>query len=50
MGGPVDKEEKGYESIGCYSDIVTSNFDLSHEIAVSQEWEGRLAWNERDVT
>ena len=61
MGGPVDMERKGSESIGCYTCIVTSNFDLNHdlalgfswwniEIAVSQEWEGRLTWNDRDVS
>ena len=61
MGGPVDMERKGCESIGCYTYIVTSNFDLSHdlylgfswkniEIAVSQEWEGRLTWKEMDVS
>ena len=36
MGGPIDMEQKGCES----------NFENS----VSQEWEGRLTWNERDVS
>ena len=46
-------EQKGCESIGHY---VTFSYDLdlglprsSCEIAVSQEWEGRLAWKERGV-
>ena len=54
-------EPKGYESIGCYTHIVTLNFDLTHdldlrfsrsifEIAVSQEWEGRSTWNGQDLS
>ena len=61
MGGPIDMERKGWESIECWTHVVTFNFDLNHdldlgfsrqniEIAVSQEWEGRLTWNERDVS
>ena len=60
MGWPIDKERKGCESIECWTHIVTLNFDLTHdldlgfarpicEIAVSQDWEARLTWNERDV-
>ena len=60
MGWPIDKERKGCESIEYWTHIVTSNFDLTHdldlgfarpncEIAVSQDWEARLTWNERDV-
>ena len=56
MGGPIDMERKGCESIGCYH-IVTLNCDLTIDLdpwfsrsnfenAVSQEWEGRLTWNE----
>ena len=62
MGGPIDKERKGYESIGCYTPFVTFNFDLNHDLdlgfsrsnfekkVISQEWDGRLTWNERDVS
>ena len=56
MGGPIDMEWKGCESIGCYTHFVTSNFDLNHDLdlgfsrsnfekIVSQEWDGRLTWN-----
>ena len=57
MGGPIDMERKGYESIGCYTYFVTLNYDLdlgfsrsNFENAVSQEWEGQLTWNQRDVS
>ena len=57
MGGPIDMERKGYESIGCYTYFVTlsSHIDLrfsrsNFENAVSQEWEGQLTWNQRDVS
>ena len=49
-------ERKGYESIGWYTFFVTLSYDLDLEfsmsnfkIAVSQEWEGRLTWNEKDM-
>ena len=55
MGGTVDNEQKGYQSIGCYAYFVTLSFDLdlrfsrsNFENAASQEWEGRLAWNQKD--
>ena len=59
MGGPIDMEPKGYESIGCETHIVILNFDLTHdfdfwfsrsifEIAVSQECESWSRWNEMD--
>ena len=59
MGGPIDKEPKGCESTECWTH-VTLNFDLTHDldlefsmsnfkIAVSQEWEGRLTWHEKDM-
>ena len=38
MGGPVDMERKGCESIGCYTYIVTSNFDLSHDLDLELSW------------
>ena len=57
MGGPINTEQKGYESIGCYAYIVTLSYELdlgfsrsNFENAVSKEWEGRLTWNERDVS
>ena len=57
----MDGQQKGCQSIGCYTHLTTFNFGLSHdldlgssmlniEIAVSQEWESRLTWNERDVS
>ena len=60
MGGPIDMERKGCESIGCYIHFVTFNFDLTHDLdlgfsrsnferVLSYEWDGRLTWNERDV-
>ena len=56
MGGPIDLERKGGESIGCYNYFVTLSYDLdlwfsssNFENAVSQEWEGQLTWNQRDV-
>ena len=61
MGWPIDMEQKGRESIGCYIYFVTFNVHLTHDLdlgfsrsnfenAVSQEWEGRLTWNERDLS
>ena len=60
MGGPIDMERKGCESIGCYTHIVTLNCDLTHDLdpwfsrsnfenVVTQQWDARLTWNERDV-
>ena len=55
MGGPIDMEQKGYESIRCYTYFVTLTYDLylgfsrsNFENAISQEWEDRLTWNQRD--
>ena len=61
MGWPIDMEWKGCESIGCYTHFVTLNAHFTHDLdlrfsrsnfenAVSQEWEGRLTWNERDLS
>ena len=57
MGGPIDMERKGYESIGCYTYFVTLSYDLylgfsrsNFENAESQEWEGQLTWNQMDVS
>ena len=57
MGGPINAEQKGYESIGCYAYFVILSYGLdlgfsrsNFENAISQEWEGRLTWNERDVS
>ena len=60
MGCPIHMERKGCESTECWTHVVPFNFDLTHdldlefsmsnfEIAVSQEWEGRLTWNEKDM-
>ena len=53
----INTERRGYESIGCYAYFVTVSYDLdlgflrsNFENAISQEWEGRLTWNERDVS
>ena len=45
MGGSIDMEQKGCESIGCWTHYVT----LSYEITISQVWEGWLTWNKKDV-
>ena len=57
MGGPIDMEQKGYESIGCYTYSVILSYDLHLEFSrsnfendISQEWEDRLAWNQKDVS
>ena len=57
MGGQIDMEQKGYESIGYYSYFVTLSYDLgfgflrsNFENAVSQEWEGQLTWNQWEVS
>ena len=61
MEGAIDMERKGCESIGCYTHLVTFNVPLTHDLdlgfsmsnfekVVSQEWDGRLTWNERDVS
>ena len=60
MGWPIDMEGKGCESIGCCIYFVTFNVHLTHDLdlgfsrsnfenAVSQDWNGRLTWNESDV-
>ena len=60
MGWLIDMERKGCESIGCCIHFVTFIVHLTHyldlgfsrsnfENAVSQEWKGRLTWNESDV-
>ena len=60
IGCPIDMEWKGYELTECWTHVVSLNFDLTHgldlefsrsnfEIAVSQECEGRLTWNEKDI-
>ena len=32
MGGPIDMEWKGCESIGCYTHFVTFDLDLNHDL------------------
>ena len=59
MGWPIDMESKGCE-LECWTHVVTFNVHLFRELdlgfsrsnlekAISQEWDGRLTWNERDV-
>ena len=57
MWGSIDMERKGSESIGFWTHYVTLTYDLdlgvsrsNFEKAVSQEWQGRLTWNKRDVS
>ena len=62
MGWPIDMEWKGCESIAeCWTHVVTFNVYLTHDLdlrfsrsnfekAVFQEWDGRLTWNERNVS
>ena len=61
MGCPIDMEWKGCESTECWTHVMTFNSDPTHdldlefstsnfEIAVSQEWQGRSTWNERDMS
>ena len=62
MGWPIDMERKGWcESIECWTHVVTFNVHLFHDLdlgfsrsnfekVVSQQWDGRLTWNERDVS
>ena len=58
---PPPPPRKGCELIGCYTHFVTFNVQLTHDLdlgfsrsnfenAVSQEWEGKLTWNERDLS
>ena len=56
MGAQIDMEWKD-ELIMCYTYFVTLSYDLDLEFSrsnfentVSQEWEGRLTWNKRDVS
>ena len=60
MEGSIGMEQKGCESIGCYTHFVTFNFYLNHnpdlvfsrsnfEKVLSQGWDGLLTWDERDV-
>ena len=61
MWWPIEMERKGCESIECWTHGMAFNFPLTYDVdlgfsrsnfenAVSQEWEGRLTWNERDVS
>ena len=61
MGWQIAMERKGCESIQCWTHVVTFNVRLTPDLdlgfsrsnfenAVSQEWGGRLTWNERDVS
>ena len=59
--GVIDVKRKGTELIGYWADYMTLPFDHNHdldlgvsrsesEIAISQEWDGQLTWNEKDVS
>ena len=56
MGVSFDMKQKRYESVGCYTYFVILNwpwpwiFKVKFKNAASQEWEGRLTWNQRDVS
>ena len=61
MGWPIDMEWKGCESIECWDHVVTCNVPLTHDLdlgfsrsnfekVVSQEWDGWLTGNKRDVS
>ena len=60
MGWPIDMEWKECELLECWTHVVTFNIHLTHDLdlrfswsnfekVVSQEWDSRLTWNERDV-
>ena len=57
----IDVKWKGTELVKYWADCMTFPFDHTHdldldvssskfEIALSQEWDGRLTWNERGVS
>ena len=59
--GLTDVKWNGGELIGYWADCMTLPFDHTHdldlgvsrsesEIALSQEWDGRFTWNEKDVS
>ena len=60
MGWLIDIVWKACESIECWTHVVTFNVHPFHELdlgfsrsnfeKVSQEWDGRLTWNKRDVS
>ena len=61
ISGPIDMEQKWSKSVGCWAHNVTLVFGHTHgldhrfsrsyfQITVSQEWEGRLTLNKRDVS
>ena len=56
---PLDSLLNISSGIGCYTHFMTFNFDVdldlgfsrsNFEKVLSQEWDGRLTWNERDVS
>ena len=60
MGGPIDMEQKGCESVGCWTHCRTLNFNptydlwlavsrLNFQIVICQEWEGQLTLDDKDV-
>ena len=56
MEGLIDMEQKGCESIGCWTHYVALNDNLglgfsrsNFGIAISQEWMGLVTWNEKEM-
>ena len=60
MGWPIDMELKGCESVECWTHVVTYNVHVIHDLdlgfsrsnfekVISQEWDGRLTWNQREM-
>ena len=61
-GGRLPNLQNPYlESIGCYTHFVIFNVPLTHDLDLgfsrsnfekvfSDEWDGRLTWNKRDVS
>ena len=59
MRWTIDMEQKGCESISCWTHYVTLTVNLNHDlgnsrwnfqIAISHEWDGQLTWNKRDAS
>ena len=61
MGWPIDMDQKGCELIECWTHVVTFNVHLFHDLdlgfsrsdfekVVSQDWDGGLTWDKRDVS
>ena len=43
MGGPIDMEQKGFESIGCCTHIVTLNYEsMTSSMTLTLEFQGQI--------